>query len=467
MAINLSELTIATAREAMIRGDFTATELLNAYRAEIAQKNPDLNAYLEVFDDVPENLDEIGRNASLPLGGIPFAIKDNILIHGHHASASSKILEPYIAPYDATVIEKLRAAGAVFLGRTNMDEFAMGSSTENSAYGRTKNPLDTARVPGGSSGGSAAAVAMNGALAALGTDTGGSIRQPASFCGLVGMYPTFGSVSRSGLIAMGSSLDQAGPLAKTVDDVFLIHNLIKGHDPRDGRSITPDKRVATVVSEKRIGVPKGILDLDGIDPAVKENFLQSLETMKKQGYEIVDVDMPHLSAGLAVYYVIMPAEVSTNLARFDGVRYGARKGTDDLWQMYEASRGMGFGPETRRRVLLGTYVLSSGYYDAYFESARRVRAAIVQDFKEAFKTVQAIATPTTPTGAFRAGEKSDPLSMYLADLFTVPANLAGVPAISIPSGVDQDGMPLGFHLMAPWFAEETLHTIGKAFEQGA
>lgn len=463
MKINLSELTIESARAAMLRGEFTATELWDAYIAVINEKNPELNAYLETFSK-PADLDELGKNPNLPLGGIPVAMKDNILVQGHIASASSKILGNHVATYDSTVTKLLREAGAVFLGRTNMDEFAMGSSTENSAYGRTKNPIDQARVPGGSSGGSAAAVAMDGALAALGTDTGGSIRQPAAFCGLVGLYPTYGTVSRYGLIAMGSSLDQAGPLTKNVADAKLLWNILSQHDGMDAQSVPSEKRVAPKSDRKRLGIPAGILDGEGVDADVRTNFLASVEKLKTAGYEIVDVPMPNIKYGLAVYYIVMPAEVSSNLARFDGVRYGNRATGGDLLSMYTDSRGQGFGPETRRRVLLGTYVLSSGYYDAYYGKALAVRDLIRADYDAAFETVDAIITPTTPTTAFRAGEKSDPVSMYLADMFTVPANLAGVPAISVPSGVDSQNLPIGLHIVGPRFGEEALFDIAAAFE---
>lgn len=463
MKINLSELTIESARAAMVRGDFAASELWDAYVAVINEKNGDLNAYLEVFAK-PANLDELGKNPNLPLGGIPFAMKDNILIRGHIASASSNILGNHVATYDATVTKLLREAGAVFIGRTNMDEFAMGSSTENSAYGRTKLPMDPDRVPGGSSGGSAAAVAMDGALAALGTDTGGSIRQPAAFCGLVGLYPTYGTVSRYGLIAMGSSLDQAGPLAKTVADAKLVWSVLSKHDGMDAQSVPDGKRSNPRANRKRLGIPAGILDGEGIDADVRANFLASVETLKSAGYEIVDVPMPNIKYGLAVYYIVMPAEVSSNLARFDGVRYGRRSADGDLLSMYNDSRGQGFGPETRRRVLLGTYVLSSGYYDAYYGKALAVRDLIRADYDAAFELVDAIITPTTPTTSFRAGEKSDPVSMYLADMFTVPANLAGVPAISVPSGTDSNGLPIGLHIVGPRFGEETLFDIAAAFE---
>lgn len=461
--IELSSLTIKKAREALMRGDFTATELFQAYQKEITQKNGDLNAYLEVFNDLPENIDELARTGALPLAGIPLSMKDNILIKGHVASASSKMLENHVAAYDSTVTKLLKEAGATFLGRTNMDEFAMGSSTENSAFGRTKNPLDPERVPGGSSGGAAASVAMNGALAALGSDTGGSIRQPAAYCGLVGLYPTYDTVSRFGLIAMGSSLDQIGPITKTVGDAEIIWNVISKHDPLDAQSVSSENREWKGQVKKKIGVPKGVSNAQGIASDVKENFAQSLSKLKELGYEIVEIDMPHLTLGLPVYYIVMPAEVSSNLARLDGIRYGLRSSDKILKDLYTNSRHAGFGLETTRRILLGTYVLSSGYYDAFYGKALSVRELIRQDFRNAFENVDAIVTPTAPTTAFRAGEKSDPLSMYMADIFTVPANLAGVPALSIPSGKGSDNMPIGLHFMAPWFAENVLFDIGKKF----
>jgi aspartyl-tRNA(Asn)/glutamyl-tRNA(Gln) amidotransferase subunit A len=413
------------------------------------------------------------------LTGIPFAIKDNILIKGRIASAASKMLENYRATYDATVIEKLKKESVVFIGRANMDEFAMGGSTENSAFGVTKNPHDTARVAGGSSGGSAAAIAMDGALAALGSDTGGSIRQPASFCGLVGLKPTYGAVSRNGVMAMGSSLDQIGPFAKTVTDAEIIFNAIRGQDPLDGTTISektyPQKKAGGVGAGKKpvIGVPRHFLGGDGIDKSVLENFNASLEKFKKLGYEIHDVELPNIGYSLAVYYIVMPAEVSSNLSRFDGVKYGLHvdskieagsvqakaAGVDDYFE----TRAAGFGREVRRRVLLGTYVLSSGYYDAYYNRANAVRRVITEDFNKAFEKVDIIVTPTTPAPAFKIGEKTaDPVAMYLEDIFTVTANLTGMPAISVPSGF-AGKLPLGLQMTARHGDEATLFAAGKDF----
>ncbi len=470
MSIDLKELTIKGASEHLKDGDFTARELVEACLKKIEEKNGRINAYLEVFEDALEQADMADKKIKLgnisALTGIPMAVKDNILIKSKIASASSKILSNYRATYDATVITKLKKAGAIFLGRTNMDEFAMGSSTENSAYGATKNPHDETRVAGGSSGGSAAAVAMNGALASLGSDTGGSIRQPASFCGAVGLKTTYGAVSRFGLMSMGSSLDQIGPIAKTVGDAEIIFDVISGYDKFDSTSVPERERDKPAKSKKTIGVPYSFIEREGIDKEVLANFKETLEKLKSSGYEIKDIELPHLKYSLAVYYIIMPAEVSTNLARFDGVRYGLRKEGETLLDSYKKTRGNGFGKEVRRRIMLGTYVLSSGYYDAYYNKATSVRALLEKNFRNAFQEVDAIATPTTPTPAFKIGEKTgNPLEMYLADIFTVPVNLAGVPAVSIPSGKTQSGLPLGFQLIAPWWGEASLFEIGKSFEQ--
>jgi aspartyl-tRNA(Asn)/glutamyl-tRNA(Gln) amidotransferase subunit A len=362
----------------------------------------------------------------------------------------------------------LDAVGAIPLGRTNMDEFAMGSSTENSAFGMTHNPLDLERVPGGSSGGSAAAVAMDGCLFALGTDTGGSIRQPASFCGIVGMYPTYGAVSRYGAIAMGSSLDQIGPFAKTVEDARIVFDVIKGQDGMDATTLSAEtrSRLASDSSRKVIGVPRHLLNMEGIDSSVKENFNQSIESMAKAGYEIRDIELPNAHLGLAVYYIVMPAEVSSNLSRFDGMRYGLRANGKDLLETYLKSRHDGFGPETRRRIMLGTYVLSAGYYDAYYNKALKVREIIKKDFENVFaQGVDVVAVPTSPTTAFKPGEKTDPLSMYLADIFTVTANLCHMPAISVPSGKDTQGMPFGIQFTADQGKEELLFAAAGDFEK--
>ncbi|MEK7471036.1 MAG: Asp-tRNA(Asn)/Glu-tRNA(Gln) amidotransferase subunit GatA [Patescibacteria group bacterium] len=470
--IDLNTLTISKARISLDAKEFSAVDLASAYLAEIKKKNKELNAYLEVFEDVLEQAkiaDEIiAKGESYPLLGIPLAIKDVILIKGRKVSAASKILENYIASYDATVIFKLKKQGAVFLGRTNTDEFAMGGSTENSAYGVTKNPNDTSRVAGGSSGGSVVAVAANLALGALGSDTGGSVREPASFCGIVGMKPTYGRVSRFGLIAMGSSLDCIGSIAKNVKDAQIIYDAIYGHDALDSTSIDFDSRQKSSHSSVlTIGVPWDVALGEGVSPEVRENFKQGVEKLKKLGFEIKDISIKNLNTVLAVYYIIMPAEASTNLARFDGVRYGLHKDGENLLDDYRQSKGAGFGKEVRRRILIGTYVLSAGYYDAYYGKAQLIRSALKKEFDKAFKNVDLIITPTTPDIAWKIGEKSDPLSAYLADIFTVTANILGIPAISLPSGfVETEGkkLPLGIQFMASHGGEDLLFKVGKKFE---
>ncbi|MCC6290814.1 Asp-tRNA(Asn)/Glu-tRNA(Gln) amidotransferase subunit GatA [Candidatus Nomurabacteria bacterium] len=425
--------------------------------------NAQLNAFLEVFADVAEQK-RVQSGETGPLAGLKIAVKDNILIKGRISSSGSKILSNYIASYDATVIKKLREAGAVFVGRTNMDEFAMGASTENSAYGVTKNPHDLSRVAGGSSGGSAAVVAAGLADAALGSDTGGSIRQPASFCGVVGLKPTYGRVSRFGLTALASSLDQIGPIAKTVNMVEKIYQVIAGYDENDATSVDA-KFFETKKDEKlKIGVPRHLL-ASGVDPEVLQNFEDTLKKLARLGHEVIDIELPAVKYAIACYYIIMPAEASTNLSRFDGLRYGLKKEGENLLDDYLQTRGTGFGSETRRRIILGTYVLSSGYYDAYYGQATRVRGFIKQDFVRAFQRVDAIALPTAPTTAFKIGEKAnDPLQMYLADVFTSPANLAGLPAISIPSGKDSNNLPIGFQLIAPPWREDRLFALGLQIE---
>lgn len=470
--MDLSTLTIVQARRDLDAKKYPALELANAYLDAIAQKDGEIHAYLEVWAESAR--EEAARADAMIAGGtqksltgIPLAIKDNILIKGRIASSASKMLEHYRASYDATVITKLKEQGAVFLGRTNMDEFAMGSSTENSAFGITKNPIDTTRVPGGSSGGSAAAVAAGMALAALGSDTGGSIRQPASHCGLAGLKPTYGTVSRFGLMPMGSSLDQIGPLTKTVEDTKMLFDAIRGHDAHDSTS-TPDDFYASHPLRKKIGVPRAFLK-GGIDPDVLIVFEETLSRLASAGYELVDIEMPNLPYALPVYYVVCPAEVSTNLARYDGIRYGLSLPADDIKSVYTTSRAAGFGPEVRRRIILGTFVLSSGYADAYYRKARAVRELLREDFARAFETVDAVALPTAPNPAFKIGEKAnDPLAMYLEDIFSVTANLAGVPGISVRAGtVAREGtqLPVGFQLLAAHGAEETLFTIGAAAER--
>jgi len=455
---------------ALESGEETAVSLAEKYLAAITADTTE--SFLGVYDDVLEQAKAAdARRAggeTGPLLGIPLAVKDNMLIDGKPVSAGSKILEDYRAPYTATVIKKLADAGAVFLGRTNMDEFAMGSSTEHSAYQVTKNPHDETRVPGGSSGGSAAAVAAGLAPAALGSDTGGSVRQPASFCGVVGFKPTYGAISRHGLIAMGSSLDQIGPLTHSVADAELLFSTTRGQDPLDSTTYAENTYSKPIGAPKRIGVPRAFIAADGVDPAVKENFTTSLAKLEAAGYELVDVELDILSEALAMYYIIMPAEVSSNLARYDGVSYGLRTDDADLFTQYVHTRRDGFGPEVKRRLLLGTYVLSAGYYDAYYRTAVRARRVLEDAFSKVFSEVDAIATPTTPAPAFKIGEKSaDPLEMYIQDIFTVGANIGGIPAISVPSGtteVDGKKLPLGLQLAADKNHEATLFTIGKDFE---
>ncbi len=477
MKIDLSALTIKKTHEHLMRGDFSAVDLSKAYLAEIKKRNKNINAYLEVFDDVLDQAKaadvRIKEKKASVLTGIPLAIKDNILIEGRTATAASKVLEGYTATYDATAIAKLKKEGVVFLGRTNMDEFAMGSSTENSAYGVTKNPHDETRVPGGSSGGSAAAVAMGGALAALGSDTGGSVRQPGSFCGVVGMKPSYGRVSRHGLMAMGSSLDQIGPITRSVEDAEILFNAIAGRDPLDSTSRDFPNHNA---SEKklRVGTMMKAFDSEaakGIDPDVLEVINNCREKCFDlfEGDKNSNFDATGVADALAAYYIIIPAEVSSNLARFDGVKYGLHKDGANLLGDYLETRGEGFGKEVRRRILLGTYVLSSGYYDAYYAKALAMRDHISETLQNAFKQFDILITPTAPTPAFKIGEKTaDPLSMYLADVFTVTANIAGIPAISIPAGtVLRDGkkLPVGIQLMANYGREDILFEAGKLLEK--
>ncbi|MBI2065682.1 MAG: Asp-tRNA(Asn)/Glu-tRNA(Gln) amidotransferase subunit GatA [Candidatus Zambryskibacteria bacterium] len=425
----------------------------------IREKDKDIHAFLEVFDPEPEQ----ARYGAGVLSGKTVAIKDNILFENHKASAGSKILENFVAPYDSTVVSKIKEAGATIVGRTNMDEFAMGSSTENSAYGVTKNPHDLERVTGGSSGGSAAAVAAGMCDIALGSDTGGSIRQPAAFCGVVGLKPTYGRVSRFGLIALASSLDQIGPFTKTVSDAELIYNVIKGQDPLDSTTITDDIYSSQKKFSKTIGVPKAFVNAEGMDESVKKNFEESIKKFESLGYKVKDIDLPHIKYSLAAYYIIMPAEASSNLARFDGVKYGMHKDGKNSINDYFKTRGEGFGKEARRRIILGTHVLSSGYYDEYYGNALKVKTLITEELRKMFEKVDLILTPTTPTPAFKIGEKtSDPLSMYLADIFTVPANIAGLPSISVPSGF-VDALPLGIELTAGLGQEDNLFTAGKEF----
>jgi aspartyl-tRNA(Asn)/glutamyl-tRNA(Gln) amidotransferase subunit A len=467
MKDDLMQLSIKEARAKLRAKEISAVELLAASKDAIKARDTEVHAFLEVFNDAEASAKEADRRIAAgedtPLLGIPIARKDNIVMKGQITTAGSKMLERYVGAYDATVIKKLVSAGAVIVGRTNLDEFAMGSSTEHSAFGVTKNPHDLSRVPGGSSGGSAAAVAMNGVLGALGSDTGGSIRQPASFCGVIGLKPTYGAVSRFGLIAMGSSLDVIGPFGKTIDDVEAIFTTIRGYDPNDATSL-PDGGDPAAPQKIRIGVPRAFLE-NGVEASVMRNFERSLKTLENAGHEIVDIELPKIEHSLAVYYVVMPAEVSSNLARFDGVKYGLHVDGENLWSDYQKTRREGFGSEPRRRILLGAYVLSAGYADQYYKKAIAVREMITDDFRNAFTSVDLIATPTTPGAAFQFGAKSDPLSMYLEDIFTVPANLTGMPAISIPSGTVKEGaieLPTGIQFTAPHRGEATLFAAGRA-----
>ncbi len=454
-------------------GALTVEALVDICKKTIANNDNEIHATLGFYSEelittqIQNAREMFANNTATIVTGIPIAIKDNILVKGERATGGSKILEEYVATYDATVVKKLKEAGAILLARTNMDEFAMGGSTENSAYGVTKNPIDTKRVAGGSSGGSAAIVAYGGVPVSLGSDTGGSIRQPASFCGLVGLKTTYGGVSRYGLMAMGSSLDQVGPFANSVEDAEELYAIISGHDPLDSTSLPGSVRNnPTQKLKKVIGVPKSFVSKDGVDAEVLANFNESIALLEKAGYTIQDITIEHLEKALSVYYVIMFAEVSSNLARYDGIRYGLSHPGETSIRSYFESRTAGFGPEVRRRILLGTYVLSSGYYDAYYNKANLVREMLKKEFAKVFETVDVIATPTSPIPAFLIGEKShDPLAMYLADIFTVPVNITGVPAISIPSGKNSLGLPFGVQFIAPHTQENVLFTIGKDFEK--
>lgn len=451
-------------------GKTTAVQLLEAVLKKIDQHDGEIKAFLAVEREqallAAQTSDErrAQGKALSPYDGVPIGIKDNIVTQGRVTQCASKILEGFVSPYTATVIEKLQAQGFVTLGRLNMDEFAMGSSTENSAFQVTRNPFDTSRAPGGSSGGSAAAVAAGFLPVTLGSDTGGSIRQPAAFCGLAGLKPTYGTVSRYGLVAFASSLDQIGPLAHTVADVEIIHNIMKGHDPKDSTTM-PDSAYSKwsgKLSDVRLGIDEKMLE--GLTPEVRASFDQTLAFLKGKVKSVESVSLPNQKFGIPVYYLTATSEASANLARFDGIRYGHRtENAKNLNEVYEKSRTEGFGPEVKRRILLGTYALSSGYYDAFYGKAQAVRALIQHDYNAAFKKVDAILMPSTPSSAFKIGEKtSDPVQMYLSDVLTVGASLAGIPALAVPGPAE--GLPIGMQLQGPNFSEELLFELGKAIE---
>lgn len=451
-----------------------AQPLLDAFTKRAAELNPGINAFLDFDNHIqPRRLDKSNlRGWSGSLYGAPVSSKDNICIEGREVTCASRILEKHVPPYDATVIAKLKAADATLFGRCNMDEFAFGSSCETSAFGPCKNPWDLTRVPGGSSGGSAASVAADMTLAALGSDTGGSIRQPAALCGVVGVKPTYGRVSRYGLIAFGSSFDQIGPVTKTVEDAAILMNILAGHDPKDSTSAprpVPDftQSLKRDVRGLKIGLPKEYF-IEGIDPEVEKSVRAAADLYRKLGAELKPVSLPHTEYSVAVYCIVAVAEASSNLSRFDGVEYGLRVPSKDLREMYFETRNQGFGQETKRRILLGTFVLSAGYYEAYYLKGQKVRTLIRRDFEKAFREVDVILSPTSPTPAFKLGEKAaDPIAMYLSDIFTVPANIAGIPAMSVPCGFTSGGLPIGMQLMARPFDEATMFRAAYAFEQEA
>ena len=485
-AEGLTSLTAAELAEKIHAREITSREVTQAFLDRIAETNEELNSFLHVgaeealaaADAVDKALDA-GEEPASGLAGVPLALKDLLVTTDAPTTAASKMLEGYVSPYDATVTKRLREAGIPILGKTNLDEFAMGSSNENSAFGPAHNPYDTERTPGGSGGGTAAALASGQAPLGIGTDTGGSIRQPAALTSTVGVKPTYGTVSRYGLIAAASSLDQAGPCGRTVLDTALLHEVIAGHDAFDATSV--DKPVAPVVAAARegakgdlYGVKVGLIkqfERDGWQEGVMENYHAAVEQLREQGAEIVEVDCPHFDDALAAYYLIMPCEVSSNLARFDGMRYGLRAGDDgshSAEQVMSQSRAEGFGPEVKRRIMLGTYALSVGYYDAYYLQAQRVRTLIAQDFARAFEQVDVLVSPTTPTTAFKLGEKAeDPMAMYNFDLCTLPLNLAGLCGMSVPSGLASDtNLPTGLQIMAPAFEDDRLYKVGAAYEAG-
>ena len=475
--MELNQLTIHALRDKLRAGETTAVATAESVFGRIDAVEGKVHAYISLMRDealkMAADADRRIQNGDQgDLCGIPVALKDILCTHGFKTTCGSHILHNFIPPYDATVVAALKQVGAVFVGKANMDEFAMGSSTETSWFGVTHNPWDLDRIPGGSSGGSAAAVAADECIASLGTDTGGSIRQPASLCGVVGMKPTYGRVSRYGMIAFASSLDQAGPITRSVADAAALLGIIAGHDPRDSTCVdapVPDylAAVGKPVKGMRIGLPREYFEGEGLDPEVKAAVERALESLTDQGAEVVEVSLPHTGYALSTYYLIAPSEASSNLARYDGVRYGHRaEGAAGLIEMMSKTRAEGFGAEVKRRVMIGTYALSAGYYEAFYGKAQKVRTLIRRDFTEAFEKADALLTPTTPTPAFRIGEKTDdPLTMYLSDIFTIPCNLAGIPGISVPCGFSAEGLPVGAQLLAGPFREETLFTAAAAIER--
>ena len=475
MAGDLCSLSISGLTPLLSRREISPVEAVEAFLNRITAKDPQFNTFITVDEEgalaqAREAEARLGRGETGALLGVPLSIKDILATKGLRTTCGSRILENYVPPFDATACTRLRQAGAVFLGKTNLDEFAMGSSTENSAYGITHNPWRRECIPGGSSGGSAAAVAADFCTASVGSDTGGSIRQPASHCGVVGLKPTYGRVSRFGLVAYASSLDQVGPVTKEVRDAAVLLNVLAGHDPRDSTAVpapVPDyvEHLGQDLKGLKIGVPREYLG-EGLDSEVEGAVREALKTLEGQGADLVEVSLPHTEYAVATYYIIAMAEASSNLARYDGVKYGFRAPGGNLLEMYAQTRTQGFGAEVRRRIMIGTYTLSAGYYDAYYRKASQVRNLMKQDFDEAFKTCAVLATPVAPTPAFRLGEKvADPLTMYLTDIFTNPANLAGVPGISVPCGFSSDGRPIGLQLMGPTFGEAVVLQVAHAFEQ--
>ena len=474
--MNLAALTLHEARENLRKREFSAQELAEAVFRRISETEEKLHSYITLSRDTAlkeaKQADELLKTDTNPhsLLGIPIAVKDNFLTRDIRTTCASKFLENFIPPYDCTTVKKIRASGAIITGKTNLDEFAMGSSVENSAFFATRNPWDTNRVPGGSSGGSAAALAADQCIVALGTDTGGSIRQPAAFCGVVGLKPTYGRVSRYGIIAFASSMDQVGPMTKDVRDCALMLAAIAGHDPADSTSANrpvPQYSASLTGEVKglRIGVPKEYF-VSGIQPAVEQAVRTAVRQLERNGAAIMEISLPHTEYAVAVYYIVATAEASSNLARYDGMRYGHRARAKDLTETYMLSRAEGFGPEVKRRIILGTYALSAGYYDAYYLKAQRVRTLIKRDFDEAFKSCDVIIAPTAPTTAFKIGEKTqDPLQMYLSDIYTISVNLAGLPALSLPCGFDSEGLPIGLQIIGKHFDESTVLAVAYAYEQ--